>query len=512
MLSNLLLFIFSGLSLAAADASIREYRQAHEYQIITELMEFVRYPNVANNLEDIKKNADVLMQMMVRRGLKPKLLGAKGKDVPPSVFAEIITPGAKRTIMLYAHYDGVAVNPDKWTVTKPFEPIVVEHRGSDLITIPFAKPPQLINPEWRIYGRSTSDDKGGVIAILTALDAVRVGNLKLTSNIKLFFEGEEEQASPNLESILTDNKDLLSSDMWVILDGPGAITGQNQAVFGVRGVKWIDITVYGANRALHSGHFGNWASNPSVKLSRLIASMIDDSGKVTIDNYYDDVEPLGPMELQAVKEASSTDGQIQEAFGICRPDGDGRGLYGLIAQPSLNVRGLSGGEVGEKAANIIPSSATASLDMRLVRGNDVIRQPRKLIEHVKKQGYYIIEVDESKGQKDREPTAQERKSNALIAKIRLRSGGYNAERLSMENPLANQLIAAIQSVRPTPIRKIPTFGGSLPLNTITQVLGSPQIDITMNNYDNNQHAENENLRIQNLWDGIEIVAAMMTMK
>jgi acetylornithine deacetylase/succinyl-diaminopimelate desuccinylase-like protein len=491
----------------SANPAVTAYRQAHSYEIVKELMDFVANPNVATDIAAIKQNAEFLKQMLVKRGLEPKILTPNGNDnVPPSVFAEIRTPGATRTLMLYAHYDGVAVTPANWKVTQPFQPIVMAKNATGLTKVPFDQPVANIDPEWRLYGRSTADDKGAVVAILTALDALRASPAALTSNIKLFFEGEEEQSSPNIQGILTDNKDLLASDMWVIFDSPSAITGQKQAYFGVRGIKLMDVTVYGPNAPLHSGHFGNWAPNPAAKLSHLVSSMVDMNGRVTIDGYYDDVEPLGQLELAAIKETASSDPLIAKQFGIAKPDGDGQSLAALLAEPSLNIRGFTSGDT--PATSVVPSSATVALDVRVVKGNDFERQPRKIIDHIKRQGYYVFEVGDSN---DREPTADERAANPLIAKIHIHGGGYNAERLNMDNALARQVIAAAQTTTPDHIRQLPTMGASLPAKIITDVLQTPQIMLAWNNYDNNQHAADENLRIQNLWDGIDMAAAIATM-
>ena len=186
-----------------------------------------------------------------------------------------------------------------------------------------------------------------------------------------------------------------------------------------------------------------------------------------------------------------------------RTEGAGKSLLELINLPSLNINGMSSGDIGSLARNIIPTTATAVLDLRLVKGNDYRRQVERLINHIRKQGFYII---------DRDPTDEERLQHALIAKVLHRPGGYNAERTRMDLPISLAVIAAVQSTSAQPIVKLPTSGGSLPLSIITENLSTVTITIPIANYDNNQHAENENLRLQNLWDGIETMAAIMTMK
>jgi acetylornithine deacetylase/succinyl-diaminopimelate desuccinylase-like protein len=175
----------------------------------------------------------------------------------------------------------------------------------------------------------------------------------------------------------------------------------------------------------------------------------------------------------------------------------------LINQPSLNINGISSGDVGALARNVIPTTASAVLDLRLVKGNDHQRQVERLIEHIRKQGFYVI---------DRDPTDAERKQHGLIAKVKQRAGGYNAERTRMDLPVSQAVIESVRSTSNEPIVLLPTAGGSLPLSIITDHLRTVTITVPIVNYDNNQHAENENLRLQNLWDGIETLAAVMMMK
>jgi len=286
-------------------------------------------------------------------------------------------------------------------------------------------------------------------------------------------------------------------------DGPVHQSGLKQVVFGARGDVNVDVTVYGALRPLHSGHYGNWAPNPALIMAKLLGSMKDDSGHVTIAGWYDDVEPLGQAERQAIAEAPANDKELQRQLGLSRTDGGGKLLLQLINEPSLNINGISSGDVGALARNVIPTSATAVLDLRLVKGNHYTKQINRLVDHIKSQGFHVI---------DHDPTLAERQQYPIIAKVIARAGGYNAERTRMDLPISRSVIEAVASTSDQPIVKLPTSGGSLPLSVITTRLPTITISIPIVNYDNNQHAENENLRIQNLWDGIETMAALMRMK
>jgi acetylornithine deacetylase/succinyl-diaminopimelate desuccinylase-like protein len=207
----LVTFVFAP---ASSQHAVRECRQANEQRLLTEYVRLLSIPNVASDTVNIRKNADYLVAEMQKRGLKPRLLEAADKKVPPVVYGEWMTPGAARTIIFYAHYDGQPTDPKDWTGSSPSMPVLrdapLEKNGK---TIPFPKAGEKIDPEWRLYGRSTSDDKAGVFAILTALDALRAKNIKPTVNIKFFFEGEEEAGSPNLREVLTKHNNLLKAEV-----------------------------------------------------------------------------------------------------------------------------------------------------------------------------------------------------------------------------------------------------------------------------------------------------------
>jgi acetylornithine deacetylase/succinyl-diaminopimelate desuccinylase-like protein len=488
---------------AGAQSPVRDYRRANERIILTEFTRLLAIPNVASDTPNIRRSAQFIVEMMERRGLNPRLLETKAKDSPPAVYGEWKVPGATQTIIVYAHYDGQPVDPKAWTASPPWEPTwrtAAMEKGGQVTTLPASGE---INAEWRLYGRSTSDDKAGVMAILTGFDALKAKGLKPSVNIKFFFEGEEEAGSPHLAEIIQLHKPLLEADAWIICDGPVHQSGRKQVVFGVRGDVNVDVTVYGATRPLHSGHYGNWAPNPAMTLARLLATMKDESGRVTIDGWYDGVEPLGEAERRAIADAPAYDDELRAQLGLAKTEGAGKSLLELLNEPSLNINGISSGDVGALARNVIPTTANVVLDLRLVKGSDQQRQVQRLIGHIRKQGFAVI---------DHDPTEAERKQHPLIAKVITRKGGYNAERTRMDLPISMAVIEAVQSTSKDPIVRLPTLGGSLPLSIITDQLRTITITVPIANYDNNQHAENENIRLQNLWDGIETWAAVMMIK
>ncbi|MDQ3683859.1 MAG: M20/M25/M40 family metallo-hydrolase [Bacteroidota bacterium] len=484
---------------------VREYGNQNKNKIIKEFVTFLSLPNVAKDTANIKKNAAFIMDMMKMRGIqKVQLLTAQTVGVPPAVYGEVIFPGAKQTLIFYAHYDGQPVNPAQWAKgLDPFQPklftAAIDKNGNN---IPFPENGDSYNAEWRIYGRSASDDKAGVVAILNAYDAIKKSGLKPACNLKFFFEGEEEAGSPHLNEILEKYRSLLQSDLWIICDGPVHQSGKKQIAFGVRGDAHLDLTVYASKRPLHSGHYGNWAPNPAMMLAKLLASMKDEAGKVTVKGFYDDVIPLTPFERKALQEVPLVDEQMKNELGISGIEMQGVTLNEAINQPSLNINGMQSGNVGKLASNQIPTYATAVIDLRLVLGNDWRRQQQKVTAHIKAQGYFVT---------DHEPTDEERKKYAKIIKVIPGDDGYNAQRTSMDLPIIKKVIEAVKSTTKEQVVLQPTMGGSLPLFLFEKHLNAKTITVPIANHDNNQHAENENIRLQNLWDGIETMAALMMM-
>jgi acetylornithine deacetylase/succinyl-diaminopimelate desuccinylase-like protein len=477
---------------------VRRYRVANEDRIIRELMEFLAIPNVASDTENIQKNAAHLVEMLEARGIETHLLPISGRG--PVVFGKLNAPDAKRTVIFYAHYDGQPVDPAAWTDGKPFEPVLrsdsIEAGGKRIP--PPEKHPGAYNDNWRIYARSSSDDKSPIVALLAAIDALRAQRIPLGVNLKVIFEGEEEAGSTNLQRTLELHKNLLGGDLLITADGPVHQSRRPLVFFGNRGDIGLDITVYGPIRALHSGHYGNWAPNPIMELSRLLASMTDANGRVLIDGYYDDVVPLTGIEKQALALMPDNDAELQRELGIAKPDGGGKKLVELINEPSLNIRGVRSAYVGAQAQNIVPEKAEASIDARLVKGEDPQNKFEQIVGFIRKQGFYVI---------DREPTMDERREHPRIAKI-INEGGYRAPRTPMDLPVSKALVQLIQAATGGNAVITPTLGGSVPMY-IFEDLGLPYIGVPIVNYDNHQHSSDENLRLGEFWRGIEEYGAIL---
>lgn len=484
---------------------IRSVREQKEKVWLREYASFLSIPNIAADTTGLKRNADFILQMMNQRGIQnSRLLYADTKKAPPVVYGEVNTPGATRTLILYAHYDGQPVDTTQWAKgLRPFVPTLVNgslEKGAAIIPFPAAN--TNYDPEWRIYARGVSDDKAGVMAILSAYESIRAAGYALKYNLKFFFEGEEEAGSPHLHEIFQKHASLLRSDLWIICDGPVHQSGKKAISFGVRGDAHVEITVYGPARPLHSGHYGNWAPNPALLLVRLLASMKDENGRVTVKGFYSDVTPLTDEEKQALATIPSVNIQMKEELKFVNEEMPGVSLENAIMMPSLNINGIQSGNVGPRASNVIPIAASAVLDLRLVPGNDYQKQQQRVVNHIKEQGFYITEND---------PTNEERKQYPKIAKIKL-SDGYNAQRTPIGLPDVQKVVAAVRSTTGDQVVLLPSMGGSLPLFLFEKYLNAKTITVPIANHDNNQHAENENIRLQNLWNGIETFAAIMMMK
>jgi acetylornithine deacetylase/succinyl-diaminopimelate desuccinylase-like protein len=486
-----------GLSAQTDPGSVaRRWRMQHERAILDEFTAFLSLPNVTADRDGIERNAAALAEMMRRRGMTPRMLSVPGSN--PVVFGELITPGATTTVVFYAHYDGQPVEPKEWAAP-PFSPILKSRAldlGGKTVTLPPAG--QALDPETRIYARSAADDKGQILALLTALDAVKAAGLPLRANLKFVFDGEEERGSESLERIVSVNRNLLSGTVWLICDGSQYPGNRPVVTFGARGFVGADITVYGARRELHSGNFGNWAPNPALALARLLASLKDDNGRILIDGFYDGIVPLSAAELTALRDVPPTERELMQDLLLGATEGAPATLNERLVLPSMNIRGLASARVGAQAASIIPSTATASIDMRIVKGMDHRQTARLLIEHARRQGFFVV---------DGEPTTEDLRTHPRVVGIRFGNGG-NAFRTSMDLPIAQAVIRAIEAVR-GPVIKLPTMGGSLPVGFIEGALSTHLINIHMSNPDSNNHSANENLRLQNLWDGIEQAAALL---
>ena len=484
----------------------RAWRDAHGPGIIRDFAELLAYPNNASDTENIRRNAAVIRDRLREAGVEAELLELDAAT-PPIVYGRLDVPGATRTLGLYVHYDGQPADPSNWTHA-PWEPTLYTRAMEAGGTVrPLPQDGEAIDPEWRLYARSSGDDKAPIAALLPVLHAFREGGVTPTSNLVFFFEGEEEAGSDHLGQYLQRYRDRIDDiDVWLFFDGPAHQSGRPQLTFGVRGVTGMEVTVYGPVRPLHSGHYGNWAPVPGQMLAQLLTSMKDPDGRVLVDGFYDTVEPLGPEEKAALDALPSYDEQLKRELGLMWTEGEPETLAERLLLPSLTVRGLSSGNTGKLARNVIPATATATLGIRLVKGNDPDHMVDLVEAHIRAQGYHIVRED---------PDMATRLTYPKIAKV-TRGNGYPAARTSMNDPYVQEVIGAARAAADEAFGKgslvlAPALGGSLPLYLFSDDLHKPFVNVPIANHDDNQHAPDENLRIANLWYAIELYAQLLTM-
>ncbi len=499
--SLLLCLPIAGLAQGRSDVmtvleAVDDYRQDHEGVILDDFVELLSLPNVAVNLSDMQRNAEHIVGLLESRGFETQVLSAGGA---PYVYAELISPGAAETVLIYAHFDGQPVQEENWAYP-PFSPTLLDAPVQDGGQ-PVAGVAGQFDPEWRLYARSAGDDKMPIVALVHTLDALAANGIELSVNLKLLLDGEEERGSPTVGKLIDANRDLLDADLFLFCDGPMHQSRRTQLVFGVRGSTTVDITTYGATRPLHSGHYGNWAPNPIMQLSYLLTSMRDETGRILVEGYYDDVPPPTELELDAIANMPDVTETLKDELSVHTPEGDGKRLEELIMLPAINARGIVAGGVGVKGRNIILSTATTSLNLRLVP-NQTPESVRTLIEaHVKEQGFHIVYED---------PAPEVLRAHARVAKLEWRGAGYPALRTALDDPMALRLTRLMRDIAPDLILT-PTMGGSLPLYEFGSRLSAPIIILPLANHDNNQHAENENIRLQNIWEAMQVYGAVLAM-
>ena len=474
---------------------VREWRATHERQILRELMQLVAVPNHAAVRADIAKNAELLTSMFEQRGFAVTRWETKGS---PIVFARRDAENARGTVLFYMHYDGQPTTVKEWTFGGPFIPAAFKGRTPVDLTADTGP----VDPDVRIYGRSTSDDKGPIVAFLAAVDGLGGPKAAIPWNVRVVLDGEEEfGGSPNFDPAMRAHAADVRSDVAIVVDSPRHPSGLPTVFYGSRGNATATVTVYGATGDLHSGNYGNFVTDPGMALARLLASMKDARGNVTIRNFYDDVVPLTETERRAIDEIPRVDAKLLDQFGLARAEHPDSRIELQHNRPTLSVTGLESGAVHSGARSAIPASASARIEIRLVKGLNAATQLDRLAAHIREQGFHVI---------DGEPDGATRRKYPLIARVVRNSGGFPIGKTSMDEPRTAFAVKAIGSLDQR-VARLPTIGGSLPFATFSDTLALPTIGLAVVNFDNNQHAADENIRVGHLWEAIEIFAALLTM-
>ena len=477
---------------------LEEYAKKYASLSISEFQELLSIPNDAYIPEDIEKNVVWCENAFTQRGFTIQRIGTK---TVPLLLAERNHDEAKKTVLIYLQIDGQPVDPSRWEQKSPYQPTLKKPGASvGWETIPWNTIKEY-EDDWRIFARSASDAKGPVAMFLAALDAAEELKIQPNYNIKVIMDFEEELGSPRLPQAVEENADLLKSDMLIIYDGPRHISNKPTLTFGARGIATIQLTTYGPLVAQHSGHFGNYAPNPALRLAKLLASMKDEDGRVVIQGFYDGIA-INPETEKILRSVPDREELIKYRLQIAKADKVGSYYQEAIQYPSLNIRGMQSGWIDEKVRTIIPGWARAEIDVRLVLESDPKRLISLIKDHITNQGYYVI---------DRVPTKGERLKYPKIATF-THEISYQSFRTAFNSEVGLWLNRALKNAFDEEPIRIRMSGGSIPISPFVTTLGIPAVTVPTVNRDNNQHSPNENIRLGNYREGIQTMLAILAEK
>ncbi|MFW6192190.1 MAG: M20/M25/M40 family metallo-hydrolase [Gemmatimonadota bacterium] len=459
--------------------------------------ELLALPNVASDAEAIDLLVGWLEGAFDERGFDTERLPTGGR---PLLFAERRIPDADRTVLVYLQADGQPVDPSAWDQESPWVPVLKERTPEGAWRpIPWERREvERPDPDWRIFARSASDSKGPIAQFLTALSVAEDTGVRPDFDLKVIVDTEEETGSPHLPAAVERFGNRLAADMLVIFDGPPHTSGRPTLKFGARGIALATLTTYGPRSPQHSGHYGNWIPNPAFQLSELLASLKDDAGRVRIPGWYDGIS-LDEETRRILEAVPDDEAGLRRQFGLAATDSVAGSLQEAVQYPSLNVRGMRAGWVGEEARTIVPATAVAEIDVRLVVESDPDRLIGLLREHVRDRGYRVL---------DRPPTEEERLEHPRIATLES-TVLYGAFRTPFESEPGRWLARALVHLRGEEPVRIRTSGGSIPISPFVRTLGVPAVSVPTVNPDNNQHSPNENLLVGHFLDGIETMLAVL---
>ena len=475
---------------------IHDMVSSNALEAISLYREFLSVPNDANYPEQIGSLNSWVQRAFEQRGFTTQLIATDGS---PSIYAERLSAGASKTVLIYLQADGQPVDPDAWHQPNPYDAVLKEQTADGTWEIINWDAVQgTLNPDWRIFARSASDSKGPMTQFLMAIELLTGVKGNLGYNLKVLIDTEEELGSPNLAAAVRANSELLAADMLLIFDGPPHASNRPTVSLGARGIATITLTTYGPRVAQHSGHYGNFVPNPALALAQILASMKTPDGVVTIDGFYDGVaiDDKTRAMLEAVPDDEKA---ILASMGLIRSDAVAGSLQEAIQYPSLNIRGMSAAWTGAASRTIIPPTAVAEIDIRLVLESDPVRLIGLVGAHIESLGFTVL---------DHAPTDEERMAYPRIVSLN-HEVSYGAFRTDPEAPPARMARAGMRHLFGEEPIVIVTMGGSIPIAPIIDALDLPAATVPTVNIDNNQHSPNENLRLGNFLDGIAILMAVL---
>ena len=477
--------------------TIRQLTQQNIRPAVALYRDFLSLPNDANYPDDILRLVDWMEAAFRARDFRTQRIATAGS---PLLFAERGAASAAKTVLIYLQSDGQPVDPAAWDQEDPYTPVLKERDAAGAWRrVPWEMLESSFNPGWRVFARSASDSKGPMSQFLIAMDLLDQAGFNPDYNMKVIIDTEEEMGSPHLPEAVEDNRELLAADLLLIFDGPPHPSNQPTVGFGARGIVTVTLTTYGPNVPQHSGHYGNFVPNPAFHMSRILSSMKSADGRVTIPGFYEGVviDDATRAMLEAVPD---NERQILAGMGLIKSDAVAATLQEAIQYPSLNIRGMSSGWVGPESRTIIPATATAELDIRLVKESDHSRLLRLVRDHIEALGYNVL---------DHEPTDDERMKYSDIVTF-THNFSYNAYRSDMDAAAGRLARAGMRHLYGEEPILIRTSGGSVPISPFVETLGVPAAKVPTVNIDNNQHSPNENLRLGNYIEGIAILMSVLS--
>ncbi|MGB3149738.1 MAG: M20/M25/M40 family metallo-hydrolase [Maribacter sp.] len=489
----LLVLLLNSFSIFPQDSS---QIKSHVRHTIDELRNFVAIPNDALNADDIDANLIWLRNKFNERGFNTSILETENL---PLFFAALPMDDSKPTILFYMHLDGQSVDASKWNQPNPYETVLKSKDGDQWKAESFEDLNDDINYDWRLFGRSTSDDKGPIVMFLNAIDLLKKDNVSIPFNVKVILDSEEERSSAPLPNAVKKYRELLKSDFLVINDGPVHVSGKPTIVYGCRGITTLSLTTYGPIKPQHSGHYGNYAPNPGFQLAQLLTTMKDKEGRVLIPSYYDGIN-IDEGTRAVLKSVPDNDVSIAEELQFKTPEKVGSFYQEALQYPSLNIRGMGSGWIGEQARTIVPATATAELDLRLVPESDGTKLKSLVKKHIEKEGFFIT---------DGPPTKKQRMEHDKIITV-LEGSVTDAFRTDLDNPYGNFLVNTLKEKIEDDVVQIRIMGGTVPIAPFINELKIPAFIVPMVNPDNNQHSPNENLRIGQIAYGIKVFYSILS--
>ena len=432
---------------------------AHRQEYLDRLFTYLRQPSISAHGLGIAETAEHIAGVMRPLGLGPRIIPTSGW---PMVLGERADKPGAPTVLLYGHYDVQPPDPlDGWE-SPPFEPTI---------------------RDGKIFARGVGDNKGQHFAQILGIEATLAVLGSLPCNVKVLLEGEEEIGSPRMPQFIRDHRAELAADLVVTADGPTHESGQATLHFGVRGVLSFELRARAANSDLHSGNWGGVAPNPLWTLVHLLGTMKNDRGEVTIDGFYDSIQPLTPLEREALEALPIDLPKIKRDLELAELDAPTeRGFFErLSAWPTFTINGLHGGYGGPGSKTVLPHEAFAKCDIRLVEAQTADEIFAKLEAHVLRHAPGVELV---------------------------RQGSMDPSKTPIDSPYAAPLRAALTAAQGAPLL-VPALGGSLPDYVFTKILGVPAFGTPYANADEANHAPNENLEVERFFNGIKTGAALL---